>query len=77
MQMKNGRGLIGPPLIGGLDAMFRLGCVMPLRHHHEVEIPNEENGTLLLMPTWTLGKYIGVKMVNVIPEESTRSLPAI
>ncbi|MDO6591114.1 ornithine cyclodeaminase family protein [Loktanella sp. D2R18] len=70
-------GLEWPRLIDGLDAMFRSGCVMPLRHHHEVEVPNEDSGTLLLMPAWTPGKYIGVKMVNVIPGNSTRSLPAI
>lgn len=70
-------GLDWPRLIDGLDAMFRSGCVMPLRHHHEVEIPNEASGTLLLMPAWTPGKYIGVKMVNVIPGNSARSLPAI
>ncbi|MBT8155720.1 ornithine cyclodeaminase family protein [Epibacterium ulvae] len=70
-------GLEWPRLIDGLDAMFRSGCVMPLRHHHEVELPNEDSGTLLLMPAWTPGKYIGVKMVNVIPGNSARSLPAI
>ncbi|MEP1586320.1 ornithine cyclodeaminase family protein [Sulfitobacter sp.] len=70
-------GLEWPRLIDGLDAMFRSGCVMPLRHHHEVEVPNEDSGTLLLMPAWTPGKYIGVKMVNVIPGNSARSLPAI
>ena len=70
-------GLEWPRLIDGLDAMFRSGCVMPLRLHHEVEVPGEDSGTLLLMPAWTPGKYIGVKMVNVIPGNSARSLPAI
>ncbi|KPA20232.1 L-lysine cyclodeaminase [Shimia sp. SK013] len=74
---KTREGLQWPLLVGGLDAMFKSGCVMPLRHHHEVEVPGEDSGTLLLMPAWTPGNYIGVKMVNVIPGNSARSLPAI
>ena len=70
-------GLTWPRLIDSLDRMFGTGCVMPLRHHHEVEVPGEDSGTLLLMPAWTPGRYIGVKMVNVIPGNSARSLPAI
>ncbi|WP_202977613.1 ornithine cyclodeaminase family protein [Parasedimentitalea marina] len=70
-------GLQWPRLIDGLDAMFKSGCVMPLRHHYEIEVPTENSGTLLLMPAWTPGAYIGVKMVTVIPGNSARSLPAI
>jgi ornithine cyclodeaminase len=66
-----------PELINGLEAMFQTGCEMPLRHHHDVGVPGEENGTLLLMPAWKAGEYIGVKMVTVIPGNSARSLPAI
>jgi alanine dehydrogenase len=64
-------------LIDGLEVMFKVGCEMPLRHHHAVAVPNEDAGTLLLMPAWTPGAYIGVKMVTVIPGNSARGLPAI
>ena len=64
-------------LIDGLAAMFKVGCEMPLRHHHSVGVPGEEPGTLLLMPAWTPGAYIGVKMVTVVPGNSARGLPAI
>ncbi len=57
--------------------MFVQGCEMPLRHHHNIAVPNEQSGTLLLMPAWTPGAYIGVKMVTVIPGNSARGLPAI
>lgn len=70
-------GLEWRPLIDGIERMFVEGCEMPLRHHHDVAVPNEDDGTLLLMSAWTPGKYIGVKMVTVIPGNSTRGLPAI
>ena len=64
-------------LIDGIGQMFQQGCEMPLRHHHSVAIPNEDDGTLLLMPAWLPGSFIGVKMVNVVPGNSARGLPAI
>ncbi len=64
-------------LIAALRAMFRDGCEMPVRHHHDVEVPGEDAATLLLMPAWQPGSYIGVKMVSVFPGNGTRNLPAI
>jgi len=66
-----------PDLIDALAAMFRSGCVMPTRHHHDMEIPGEPDGTMLLMPAWVPGGYAGVKVVNVIPGNSERNLPAV
>jgi alanine dehydrogenase len=64
-------------LIEALRTMFRDGCEMPVRHHHDVEVPGEDAATLLLMPAWQPGSYIGVKMVSVFPGNSSRNLPAI
>ena len=64
-------------LIEALRIMFRGGCVMPVRHHHDVEVPGEAAATLLLMPAWVPGRYIGVKLVSVFPGNSERGLPAI
>jgi ornithine cyclodeaminase len=66
-----------PELIEAIAAMFRSGCAMPARHHHEMEMPDEENATLLLMPAWIPGRYVGVKTVCVFPGNARRSLPAI
>ena len=66
-----------PDLIDALAKMFRSGCVMPTRHHHDMEIPGEPDATLLLMPAWVPGGYAGVKVVNVVPGNSERNLPAI
>ncbi|ARO28088.1 ornithine cyclodeaminase protein [Rhizobium sp. NXC14] len=66
-----------PELIEAIAAMFASECVMPVRHHHEMDVPGEENATLLLMPAWVPGRYAGVKMVSVFPGNAQRSLPAI
>lgn len=64
-------------LIEALRQQFITDCVMPPRHHHQFNIPNEQAGTLLLMPAWGEGTYMGVKMVSVVPDNGTRNLPAI
>uniref|UniRef100_UPI003BA9007D ornithine cyclodeaminase family protein n=1 Tax=Stappia sp. TaxID=1870903 RepID=UPI003BA9007D len=64
-------------LIEALRAMFRDGCEMPVRHHHDFAIPGEDDGTLLLMPAWVPGRYIGVKLATVVPGNGRRGLPAI
>lgn len=64
-------------LIEALRRQFMEGCEMPTRHHHEFGIPNEANGTLLLMPAWSEGSYMGVKIVSVVPGNAKRGLPSI
>ncbi|OBZ93725.1 ornithine cyclodeaminase [Pararhizobium polonicum] len=64
-------------LIAALRTMFRDGCEMPVRHHHDVAVLGEAAATLLLMPAWQPGSYIGVKMVSVFPGNTGRDLPAI
>ena len=66
-----------PALITAVERMFRSNCTMPVRHHHDVHVPGEPDGTLLLMPAWEKGRYLGVKLVTVFPGNATRSLPSI
>ena len=65
------------PLVEAIRSMFRKDCVMPARHHHTVEVPGEPDATSLLMPAWTVGEYLGVKLVNVFPGNQARGLPAV
>lgn len=76
-QTQTSRCLDWEALIGALDAMFKGDCVMPVRHHHTIEVPGEADATLLLMPAWQPGQYIGVKLVSVFPDNHLRALPAI
>src|SRR5690242_4447451 len=57
--------------------MFRQGCVLPPRHHHAFEVPGERDGTLLMMPAWRTGGTLGVKVVNIVPGNDARGLPAV
>lgn len=65
------------PLVEALREMFKTGCEMPVRHHHDFKVPGEPDGTLLLMPAWLPGKYIGVKMATVVPGNGARGLQAV
>jgi ornithine cyclodeaminase len=66
-----------PQLIEALRAMFADGCEMPVRHHHTMNVPGEPDATLLLMPAWQTGTFLGVKIVGVFPGNSTRGHVAV
>lgn len=63
-------------LIERLASTFRRGVEAPPRHHHAMRRPDGE-ATLLLMPAWERDGYVGVKMVNVYPQNAEHGLPAI
>jgi ornithine cyclodeaminase len=71
-----------PSVVEALSEAMRGGFIAPTRHHHEIERAGEPAATHLLMPAWTesasrAGLYLGVKIVNVFPGNSTRGLPAV
>ena len=71
------QALAWKPLIGALRNMFQTGCEAPVRHHHDVAVPGESTATLLLMPAWTPGDYLGIKIANVFPGNADRGSPAV
>ena len=64
-------------LVPALERMFRTGCTAPVRHHHTVPVPGTADGTLLLMPAWQFGAYLGTKICTVFPGNVERGLPAV
>jgi ornithine cyclodeaminase/alanine dehydrogenase-like protein (mu-crystallin family) len=67
-----------PGLIKSITEIFALGAKAPQRHHHTIPKKGEPDDVLLLMPAWAEGFGVGgVKIVNVVPGNSARSLPAI
>ena len=65
-------------VVDALEAGFRDGCEMPVRHHHGVQAPADDpEATLLLMPAWTVGGYLGVKVASVFPGNASRGLGAV
>lgn len=66
-----------PRLIEALRQGFRKGCTMPVRHHHDVELPDGSHGILLLMPAWTSGRYLGLKMATLFSGNPSAGLETI
>lgn len=67
-----------PDLILQLEKAFRADYVVPTRLHYNFENPKEDRqSTLLLMPAWEAGKYVGVKLIIVAPNNGTYNLPSI
>jgi len=66
-----------PRLIDALDGAFRSGASNPPRQQYQIPVEGEPAGTLLLMPAWTVGGYIGLKTVTVFPGNSARREPSV
>jgi ornithine cyclodeaminase len=66
-----------PSLIAALKHAFAADWTVPVRHHHAVPIPGEDDQTLLLMPAWEGGKSVGVKLVTITPGNGARGIPAV
>ena len=48
---------------------------MPPRHHYSFGHENQNN--LLLMPSWSTDKYVGVKIITIFPENRAKTKPTI
>ncbi|MEX1214469.1 ornithine cyclodeaminase family protein [Saccharospirillum sp.] len=68
--------LAWPALIERISSAFVDGVEAPPRHHHVMHRKDGE-ATMLLMPAWQMDGYVGVKMVNVYPQNAAAGLPAI
>lgn len=64
-------------LINTLDEIFRKEFCCPVRHHHGIKVPDTDEATLLLMPAWIEGEYLGVKQVNVFPGNHHKGMPGL
>ncbi|RWG50453.1 MAG: ornithine cyclodeaminase family protein [Mesorhizobium sp.] len=74
-------GLPFKALVDALETGFANGCVVPARHHHQLEKTGEPVATLLLMPAWAKpddqDQFLGVKLVTVVPGNAARSVPGL
>ena len=65
-------------LVDALREMFKSGCDVPSRQVHTIADANGQlAGTVLVMPAWRPGRYLGLKVVNVFPANAQRALPAL
>jgi ornithine cyclodeaminase len=51
--------------------------VVPVRHHHHIELDPGPDATLLLMPAWKAQDALGVKILNVFPGNADQGLPGL
>lgn len=66
-----------PSLIDALAVAFRGGCEAPARHHHAIPMPAGQDATLLLMPAWMPGRFVGTKVAQVFPDNGALGLPSV
>ena len=67
-----------PSLVDRLREYFRDDeVVAPLRQQYTVDNQGTGDGTLLLMPAWRHGGYIGVKIASVFPDNPADGLPSV
>jgi alanine dehydrogenase len=64
-------------LIDALDRAFRADVQMPARQSYAVGDPNNPAAALFIMPAWQTNAAIGVKLVTVFPNNSSRGEPAV
>lgn len=64
-------------LIPALRAGFAAPIEVPPRHHHSYGSGHAVASTLLLMPAWEDGAFVGVKVATVSPGNGERGLPAV
>lgn len=64
-------------LIPAIRQMFITGCEVPQRHSHTVTNAEGTTMTVLIMPAWQPGGFLGVKTVNVVPSNVDRDLPSV
>ena len=65
-------------LLVALEEAFQSDYQVPSRHHHDFSHPGEQiDSTLLLMPAWEEGQFLGVKIVTVSPHNTNVNLPSI
>ena len=65
-------------LIPALRDMFVAGCEVPLRHSHALQsATNALPQTVLIMPAWQQGRYLGIKTVTIFPHNSALGLPGL
>jgi len=64
-------------LIPALRQMFVSGCEVPVRHVHHLPAAEGAGLTVLIMPAWLAGRYLGIKTVTIAPGNSQRGLPGL
>lgn len=71
------RALPWRALIDALAETFKEGCEQPLRTVHTVQVPDEPDANLLMMPAWRCGDRLAVKLAFIAPGNGRRDMPVV
>jgi ornithine cyclodeaminase/alanine dehydrogenase-like protein (mu-crystallin family) len=66
-----------PALITAIEQMFIADVTVPRRHHHVLNDTPPQAGSLLIMPAWQPGKYLGIKHVTIFPGNGAHGLQGL
>lgn len=64
-------------LIETIQEAFSSDAIVPERHHHAISVPEHLDATLLLMPAWSIGEYVGIKIATIFPSNRIVGLPSV
>jgi ornithine cyclodeaminase len=64
-------------LIDAIEKAFRKDATAPGRTHHQLGVPGYPDATLLLMPAWRSGEFLGVKIATIHPGNTEMNLPSV
>lgn len=64
-------------LIDALDRAFQTPTTVPKRHHHTIDQGAGTDATLLLMPAWSEGGSIGIKVATMFPDNTLSNKGAV
>jgi len=64
-------------LVPALRDAFARGATVPVRHHHALPQGDGSEATLLLMPAWQDGGYLGIKVATIHPANGRYGLPGV
>jgi ornithine cyclodeaminase len=63
-------------LIAAIEQIFIDGCTVPRRGNYRLN-PDETNDSLLIMPAWQPGGYLGIKHVTIFPGNTAQGRPGL
>ncbi|AQS52212.1 ornithine cyclodeaminase [Paenalcaligenes hominis] len=63
-------------LVPALRQAFQAEITVPLRHNHSIKC-GVEKGITLIMPAWDQHQYMGIKTVNIFPNNREKNLPGL
>ncbi len=63
--------------IDSLEQIFAGSCTVPQRRHYTISLNDQQDAAMFLMPAWIAGRYSGLKLISLYPDNNKKGLPTI